>query len=61
MNFMRGNQMVVHDPRLNNPGNSTATLPVPASPLRPPGAKQTWTVQLNDTAADLVIRIKRKK
>ena len=54
MNFTRGNQMVVHDPRLNNPGNSTATPPVPASPLRPPGAKHTWTVQLSDTAAHII-------
>jgi hypothetical protein len=44
MNFMRGNQMVVHDPRLNNPHTT------PPTPLRPPGAKNTWTVQLSDTA-----------
>jgi hypothetical protein len=44
MNFMRGNQMVVHDQRLNNPHTT------PATPLRPPGAKQTWTVQLSDSA-----------
>lgn len=50
MNFTRGKQMIVHDPRLNNPGNATATPPVPSSPLRPPAAMNTWTVQLSDTA-----------
>lgn len=38
MDYMRGFQMVIHDPRLNNP-NTT-----PPTPLRPPGARQTWTV-----------------
>src|SRR5437763_6502276 len=50
MNFLRGNQMVVHDPRLNNPGKPAAIPPVSASAVKPPGAKATWTVQSSDTA-----------
>jgi hypothetical protein len=46
MNFMRGRQMVVHDPRLNKPGNPNANPPVAPTPLTPPGAVQTWTVSL---------------
>jgi hypothetical protein len=38
MNYARGMQMVIHDPRLNNP------FTTPPTPLRPPAARQTWTV-----------------
>lgn len=48
--FMRGNQMIVHDPRLNIPGNPNATPPRPPQMLKPPPAKQIWTVNVNDTA-----------
>jgi hypothetical protein len=39
MNFGRGHQMIIHDPRLNNPTTTPPTL------LRPPAAYNVWTVQ----------------
>jgi hypothetical protein len=54
MNFMRGRQMVIHDPRLNWPGNPTATPPIAPIPLRPPSAIQTWTVTTSDPTAHIL-------
>jgi hypothetical protein len=54
MNFMRGNQMIVHDPRLNDPGDSEAEPPRPSSNLRPPSAKNVWTVSRSDTAEHIL-------
>lgn len=51
---MRGRQMVIHDARLNNPGNPNATPPVPPTALLPPGAIQTWTVTRSHTAAHIL-------
>jgi hypothetical protein len=53
MNFLRGRQMIIHDPRLNNPGNVSAVPPVPASPLLPPAAMQVWTVTLSDPTSHI--------
>lgn len=47
-NFMRGRQMVIHDPRLNNP------LTTPPSALRPPAAYNVWTVSQADTAEGIL-------
>ncbi len=47
-NFMRGRQMIIHDPRLANPYTD------PPTPLRPPGAMNVWTVSLTDTAAHII-------
>lgn len=41
-NFMRGRQMVIHDPRLNNPYTT------PPTPLKPPNAMNVWTVSTSD-------------
>ena len=48
MNFMRGQQMIIHDPTLNNQ-NTT-----PPTPLRPPAAKQVWTVTSSDTPEHII-------
>jgi hypothetical protein len=54
MNFMRGRQMIIHDSRLNNPGNPAAVPPVAASPLLPPPAVQVWTVQRSMTLSHIL-------
>lgn len=46
--FGRGRQMIVHDPRLNNP------LTTPPTPLKPPAAYNVWTVQLTDPVSHVV-------
>ena len=40
MDYARGFQMVIHDPRLDNPRTT------PPTPLVPPAAQQTWTVNI---------------
>lgn len=40
--------MIVHDPRLNNP-----TTPTP-TPLRPPAARNVWTVTTTETASHII-------
>ncbi|HRY15533.1 MAG: hypothetical protein KDI73_00630 [Candidatus Competibacteraceae bacterium] len=47
-NFMRGRQMIIHDPRLNNPKTS------PPTPLRPPAAMNVWTVTTGDKAEHII-------
>jgi hypothetical protein len=47
-NFMRGRQMIIHDPRLNNPHTT------PPTPLTPPDAMNKWTVTLGDTADHII-------
>jgi hypothetical protein len=47
-NFLRGRQMIIHDPRLNNP-NTT-----PPTPLSPPPAMNVWTVQTTDSAEHIL-------
>jgi hypothetical protein len=45
---MKGRQMIVHDPRLNNPFTTPPTL------LKPPNAMQVWTVQTTEKADHIV-------
>ncbi len=47
-NFMRGHQMIVHDPRVDNPDTTPHTL------LRPPNAMNVWTVRLSDSVSHVV-------
>ena len=47
-NFMRGRQMMVHDPRVDNPLTTPHTL------LRPPNAMNVWTVGLSDSVSHVV-------
>ncbi|MCP5159097.1 MAG: hypothetical protein H6975_06690 [Gammaproteobacteria bacterium] len=47
-NFLRGRQMIIHDPRLNNPNTN------PPTPLRPPAAMNVWTVSLTDSADHII-------
>lgn len=54
MKFMRGNQMIVHDTRLNDPGSATSTPPRPSSNLKPPPAKNTWDVDPSYNAAHII-------
>jgi hypothetical protein len=46
--FMRGRQMVIHDPRLANPFTTPPTL------LRPPHAMNVWTVNVGDKAEGII-------
>ena len=48
MDFMRGRQMIIHDPRLNNPHTT------PPTALRPPAAMQVWTVDRADPADHII-------
>lgn len=57
MNFRRGRQMIVHDPRLNWPGNPNATPPVPATPLTPPVAWRRWTVHPMNSIEYILTRV----
>lgn len=47
-NFMHGRQMIIHDPRLNNP------LTSPPTPLRPPAAMNVWSVSNSDSADHII-------
>lgn len=44
--FLRGRQMIIHDPRLNNPYTNTQ--------LRPPAAYNVWTVSVGDPVAGIL-------
>ena len=47
-NFMRGKQMIIHDPRLNNPHTK------PPTPLKPPAAYNVWTVSRSKSAKGII-------
>jgi hypothetical protein len=55
--FMKGRQMIIHDPRLNNPGHWEGRIrrlvPRPR-PLEPPDAMNKWTVKLTDSAEQII-------
>ena len=51
-NFMRGRQMIIHDPRLRDEGDSTKGIP--PSILIPPPAMNVWTVSVSDGADHII-------